>query len=55
MTNIHNEVLYTGVTSDLIKRVSEHKEKKYENSFTANYHLEKLFIMKLFDYRRSDI
>ena len=42
MTNIHNQVLYTGVTSDLLKRVLEHKEKKHEKSFSASYHLDKL-------------
>ncbi len=42
MTNVHNQVLYTGVTSDLIKRVSEHKEKKYDKSFSASYNLDKL-------------
>ena len=42
VTNVHNEVLYTGVTSDLINRVKEHKDKKYEKSFTAQYHLDKL-------------
>ncbi|MCW3107557.1 MAG: hypothetical protein JWQ09_2063 [Segetibacter sp.] len=27
LTNVHNQVLYTGVTSDLVKRIQEHKEK----------------------------
>ena len=27
MTNVHNKVLYTGITSDLVKRVCEHKMK----------------------------
>ena len=42
LTNVHNQVLYTGVTSDLIKRIVEHKEHKYEKSFSASYHLDKL-------------
>ena len=42
LTNSHNQVLYTGVTADLIKRISEHKENKYEKSFTASYNVYKL-------------
>jgi putative endonuclease len=42
LTNLHNQVFYTGVTSDLAKRIQEHKEKKYSNSFTATYQLDKL-------------
>lgn len=33
--------LYTGVTSDLIKRVTEHKEELVDG-FTRKYHLHKL-------------
>ncbi len=39
MTNALKSVLYTGVTSDLIKRVSEHKNKIYPDSFTAIYNV----------------
>ena len=42
LTNSHNQVLYTGVTSDLFKRISEHRENKYEKSFTASYNVYKL-------------
>jgi putative endonuclease len=42
MTNVHNTVLYTGVTSDLLKRVQEHKEKIHDKSFSASYKLNKL-------------
>ncbi|HEX8334728.1 MAG TPA: GIY-YIG nuclease family protein [Segetibacter sp.] len=42
MTNIHNEVLYTGVTSDLITRVQQHKNGTFEKSFTKAYHVDKL-------------
>jgi putative endonuclease len=42
MTNINNTVLYTGVTSDLLKRVSEHKNGRYPKSFTSRYNCHKL-------------
>ncbi len=42
MTNIHNTILYTGVTANLIARIHEHREKKYTNSFTAKYNVYKL-------------
>src|SRR4051812_40159126 len=42
LTNVHNTVLYTGVTSDLLKRLIEHKQKKYEKSFTNKYNIDKL-------------
>ncbi len=42
ITNVHHQVLYTGVTSDLVKRVTEHKQKKYDKSFSATYHVDKL-------------
>jgi putative endonuclease len=28
-TNIHNEVLYVGVTSDLVQRIQQHKKKNF--------------------------
>ena len=37
-----NGTVYIGVTSDLEKRIKEHKAKVYENSFTAKYDVSKL-------------
>jgi len=42
MTNWNNDVLYVGVTSNLEKRVWEHKQKVYSECFTAKYNCSKL-------------
>jgi putative endonuclease len=42
MTNQYNSVFYTGVTSNLPKRVYEHKTHLDPRSFTSRYNLEKL-------------
>ena len=41
MTNKNNKVLYTGVTSDIKKRVYQHKEKLVKG-FTKKYNITKL-------------
>lgn len=41
LTNVRNNVLYTGVTSDLHKRVYEHKSRMI-NGFSKKYNLNKL-------------
>ena len=47
MTNKHNSVLYTGVTSNLSKRVFEHKE-KIVDGFTKRYNVVKLVYYEVF-------
>lgn len=42
MTNRSNSVLYTGVTSNLPKRVWEHKNGVISSSFTCRYRVHKL-------------
>ncbi len=42
VTNKNNNVLYTGVTSNLKSRIESHKTKKYPNAFTARYNADKL-------------
>ncbi|MEP2668749.1 MAG: GIY-YIG nuclease family protein [Cyclobacteriaceae bacterium] len=39
VTNFKKTTLYTGVTSDLQARISEHRDKVYQTSFTARYNL----------------
>ncbi|MEQ9412632.1 MAG: GIY-YIG nuclease family protein [Cyclobacteriaceae bacterium] len=39
VTNFKKTTLYTGVTSDLQARISEHRGKVYQTSFTARYNL----------------
>lgn len=41
MTNWNNEVLYTGITNNLERRVYEHKNKLIKG-FTAKYNVNKL-------------
>ena len=41
LTNKHNNVLYTGVTSDLIRRIYEHKN-KFVQGFTKKYNVDRL-------------
>jgi len=48
ITNKTNTTLYIGVTSNLPQRITEHKEKLYENSFTAQYNLSKLVYYEAF-------
>lgn len=42
LTNRYNSVLYTGVTSDLCARITQHKTKKYRNSFSSRFNFNKL-------------
>ena len=41
LSNKRNGTLYTGVTSNLVKRIFEHKE-KVVNGFSAKYNLDLL-------------
>jgi len=50
MTNQRNTVLYTGSTSDLGKRVSEHKT-RIITGFTSKYNVDKLVYYESFESR----
>lgn len=49
MSNKTNTTIYTGVTSNLLGRVFEHKIKKYPQSFTAKYNCIKLVYFEGFN------
>jgi len=48
MTNIHNTVLYTGVTDHLARRVYEHKS-GLGGAFTKKYNVQKLVYYEVGD------
>lgn len=49
ITNKYHTVFYTGVTSDLVSRIIEHKEKLYPKSFFPKYNCNKLVYFKFFE------
>jgi putative endonuclease len=48
-TNRPNGVIYTGQTHELKDRILKHKTKRYKNSFSARYNVDKLVWYKEFD------
>jgi putative endonuclease len=48
LTNKNNTTLYIGVTSDITKRIWQHKEKVLEG-FSKKYNLTKLVYYEVFD------
>ncbi|MGL4767015.1 MAG: GIY-YIG nuclease family protein [Formosimonas sp.] len=54
MSNAHNTVLYIGVTSDLIRRVAEHKAKIHKG-FTQRYNVDKLVYFETAESIRAAI
>ncbi|HEV2614818.1 MAG TPA: GIY-YIG nuclease family protein [Gammaproteobacteria bacterium] len=47
LTNKHLNVLYTGITNDLIRRVYEHKN-KLQKGFTQKYNVDRLVYYEAF-------
>lgn len=54
LTNKSNKVLYTGVTSNLVKRIWEHKN-KIVVGFSKKYNLEKLVYYEYFENMENAI
>lgn len=54
LTNFTKNVLYTGVTSDLIGRIEEHKSKKFDG-FTKRYNATLLVYYEIFSDIRDAI
>ena len=48
LTNKNNDVLYTGVTNNLKRRIYEHKQKLI-NGFTKKYNVDELVYYEVFD------
>ena len=48
LTNKRNDVFYVGVTSNLSRRIWEHKNKVFKG-FTAKYNIDKLVYFEIFE------
>ncbi len=48
LTNSTHSVLYVGVTSDLVARIWQHRNKTYPNSFTSKYNCTKLVYYSMY-------
>lgn len=54
LTKVYNTVLYTGVTNDLVRRVSEHK-RGVGSRFTSRYRIHKLVYFEITESVESAI
>ncbi len=48
LTNSGNTTLYTGVTSNIVRRLYEHRNATFKKSFTAKYALTKLVYYEVY-------
>ena len=55
MTNKYRNVLYTGMTNDLIRRVYEHRNHLIKDSFTARCNVTRLVYFEMTEDVRSAI
>jgi putative endonuclease len=49
LTNKNKTVLYVAATNDIVRRIKEHKNKKYCNSFIKKYNCDILVYFEEFD------
>ncbi len=49
LSSVNKKVLYTGVTSDLVTRILQHKQKRFPIAFTAKYNCSVLVYYKGFN------
>ena len=54
-TNKNNNVLYTGVTSNIDRRILEHQFKINSKSFTARYNINKIVFLETFNNPKDAI
>lgn len=54
LTSKNHQVLYTGVTNDLQRRVGQHQERS-GSKFAAKYHIDQLLYYEIFDDVRAAI
>ena len=55
LTNKYKNVLYTGITNDLLRRVYEHRNHLIKDSFTTKYNITKLVYFEMTEDVRSAI
>ena len=55
LTNRYRNVLYTGMTNDLIRRVYKHRNHLVKDSFTARYNVTRLVYFEMTEDVRSAI
>jgi len=48
LTNSNNNVLYTGVTSNIVSRLYQHRNGTFKHSFSSKYALNKLVYYEVF-------
>ena len=49
IANQDNSTLYTGVTTDIAKRIDNHRNKDAKKSFSARYNCNKLVYVEVFE------